>query len=242
MTPMLSRLASDKSKRSSAVANTVLALRRSILELGDGAYLGSEDQLLAKLGISRPTLRQAVRLLEHERLLVIKRGSGGGFYTRRPQIEAVAHAASIYLHIEHATPRDIFTASIPLVTEASRLAASSHDQDLRAALQRLLDASDAYEDGAQVSLDDAYAFDMEFIRIVSEMCGNPVIKLFVSIIYEFGSIDWLARMHKRHDESGASMHEARSQLIRTILAGDVELALIYSRRRAELAYKLVSDN
>lgn len=42
-----------------AVDATVEVLRDEILELGDGDWLGSEDGVLERLRISRPTLRQA---------------------------------------------------------------------------------------------------------------------------------------------------------------------------------------
>ena len=61
-----------------AVDATVEVLRDEILELGDGDWLGSEDGVLERLRISRPTLRQAARVLEAEELLVVKRASTGG--------------------------------------------------------------------------------------------------------------------------------------------------------------------
>src|SRR5690606_379336 len=171
-------------KSSSAVARIVSALRTSILSAADGEYLGSEEQLTARYGVSRPTLRQAVRLLEHERLLVIKRGSGGGFYARRPQIDAVAHAAAIYLDIEQATFRDLITASLPLLTEAVQLAAACRDERLHARLRQLLVNDDPEAGKMEGRPDEVFAWDIEFARIIGDMCGNPVIKLFVSIIYE----------------------------------------------------------
>ena len=49
-----------------AVQRTADALREEILQAGDGARLGSEDDLLTRLSVSRPTLRQTARLLEQE--------------------------------------------------------------------------------------------------------------------------------------------------------------------------------
>lgn len=225
-------------KRSSAVANTVTQLRQLILEQEDGAYLGSEDQLMTRFGISRPTLRQAVRLMEHERLLVIKRGSGGGFFARRPQIEAVAHAATIYLSIERATPNHIFAASVPLLTEATRLAAINQSKDpaLKMRLQQLLMPS---REGGEDQAIDTLTFDWTLAQIVSEMCGNPVIKLFISIIYEFGASHWRLGLEAHYREHVARLQDARNQIIQAILAGDSELAMLYSQRRSELIFKLI---
>jgi len=50
----------------SAAHRAAHALREDILAREDGELLGSEDELMERLGVSRPTLRQAARLLEHE--------------------------------------------------------------------------------------------------------------------------------------------------------------------------------
>lgn len=228
-------------KSSSAVARIVSALRTSILSAADGEYLGSEEQLTARYGVSRPTLRQAVRLLEHERLLVIKRGSGGGFYARRPQIDAVAHAAAIYLDIEQATFRDLITASLPLLTEAVQLAAACRDERLHARLRQLLVNDDPEAGKMEGRPDEVFAWDIEFARIIGDMCGNPVIKLFVSIIYEFGQSQWRDELGLRYGRHLPELYNVRNQLIRAILSGDAELARLYGQRRSMLVCKLIQN-
>jgi len=51
-----------------------------VLAAKEGALIGSEESLIADLGVSRSTLRQAARLLEREGLLRVKRGINGGYY------------------------------------------------------------------------------------------------------------------------------------------------------------------
>lgn len=72
-----------------AVSATVDMLRDEILQRDDGEWLGWEDDLVERLGVSRPTLRQAARLLEAEELLVVKRGTNGGLFARRPTTDTV---------------------------------------------------------------------------------------------------------------------------------------------------------
>src|SRR5690554_8119325 len=93
-------MATQFSEADSAARKAASVLRDHILAGHEGEYLGSESELLERLGISRPTFRQAARLLEHEQLLVIKRGVGGGFYSRRPSIHTVANSAALYLRSE----------------------------------------------------------------------------------------------------------------------------------------------
>lgn len=224
---------------STAVERVVSILRETILSSEDGAYLGSEEQLRDKLGVSRPTLRQALRLLQHEHLLVSKRGGAGGLYVRRPQMEAVAHAAAIYLDIEQASTRHIFAASVPLMREAVKLAAGCQDAALHDRLRHLLPP----ESGGTISAcshdRDHFKIDLEFSELVGQMSGNPVIKLFISIIYRFGWVHWSENLTIRYRDQLEGVGQARDQIIRAILDHDSELAVIYSQRRAEIIFKLI---
>ena len=55
-------------------------LRRQIVrgELRPGETLPAESQLMEQFGVSRPTLREAFRILESEPLISVRRGSRGG--------------------------------------------------------------------------------------------------------------------------------------------------------------------
>src|SRR5690606_34627699 len=69
------------------MAETVAAqLRKMIVrgELKEGDRLMSEAELMAQFGISRPTLREAIRILESESLLTITRGSREGARVNKP--------------------------------------------------------------------------------------------------------------------------------------------------------------
>lgn len=77
---------------SSRVAHTARLLAALSLATGAGDFLGAEDELLARLGVSRPTLRQAAKIVENERLISVRRGTKGGLYAARPDVADVLHA------------------------------------------------------------------------------------------------------------------------------------------------------
>src|SRR3546814_4941537 len=83
----------------SAALEAASILREEILrDIKDDEWLlGSEDEVMRSLEVSRPTLRQALRLLEQEQLVSVRRGVGGGLFARRPTEEGVTHTASVYL-------------------------------------------------------------------------------------------------------------------------------------------------
>ncbi len=65
--------------------------------LRPGDRLPSEDSLMGTFGVSRPTLREAIRLLEAEELLDVRRGAQGGPVVRRPSALPALRTAAAWL-------------------------------------------------------------------------------------------------------------------------------------------------
>ncbi|MGJ3627919.1 GntR family transcriptional regulator [Sphingomonas sp. MMS24-JH45] len=70
--------------KGSAMHRVADELRRLALTSEEGTLLGSEEALMTRLGVSRPTLRQAAGLVAQDQLITIKRGVNGG-YSPRPR-------------------------------------------------------------------------------------------------------------------------------------------------------------
>ena len=60
-------------------------------ELGNGDLLPKQDELLEEFRISRPSLREALRILESEGLLTVRRGNVGGSVVEAPNAESSAY-------------------------------------------------------------------------------------------------------------------------------------------------------
>lgn len=67
-------------------------IRRMIArgEIADGDWLPTEAELIRQFGVSRPTLREAFRLLEGDSFFTIRRGPPGGAQVTLPGPGAVA--------------------------------------------------------------------------------------------------------------------------------------------------------
>jgi DNA-binding FadR family transcriptional regulator len=87
-------------------------LRRQIVgaELSEGDALPSEAALMAQFGVSRPTLREAFRVLESEGLISVRRGAHGGARVQTPNGEAAARYAGLVLEYRGATLEDVYDA------------------------------------------------------------------------------------------------------------------------------------
>lgn len=75
-------------------------LRRQILgkSLPEGARLPTERELIAQSGLSRSSVREAMRILEAENLVTTRPGRFGGTVTNRPDDESLARSVSLFVH------------------------------------------------------------------------------------------------------------------------------------------------
>jgi DNA-binding FadR family transcriptional regulator len=87
-------------------------IRKRILrhELTEGDSLPAEAEMMVQYGVSRPTLREALRILEAEQLIVIRRGGIGGALVKRPELDNAARQFGFLLQDRGATLGDIHRA------------------------------------------------------------------------------------------------------------------------------------
>jgi DNA-binding FadR family transcriptional regulator len=124
-------------------------LRRQIIggELSEGDALPSEATLMGQFGVSRPTLREAFRVLESEGLISVRRGAHGGARVQTPNGEAAARYAGLILEYRGTTLEDVYDARNIIEPPCAALLAKRRTQ---ADLVRLRDAVDE----ARETLDD----------------------------------------------------------------------------------------
>jgi DNA-binding FadR family transcriptional regulator len=198
----------------------------------DGQLIASEEELLARYRVSRPTLRQAAAIVAQEQLLKVKRGVNGGYVAVRPAGEAVAHMAAIYLQARGAGLGEILRAVEPIRVELARLAASNADgktrEEIGQFLQKDLHPSDDSYRGFLRS-------EREFGEILGKASRNEVLSLFLKILY-----DLAATMKPQSDvyigrpARVAEYRKVRTGIARAVVEGDAEIAMLAARRGAAL--------
>jgi DNA-binding FadR family transcriptional regulator len=169
--------AQPQSRAASVIAGK---LRRRIIrgELTEGEVLPSESELLEQFGVSRPTLREAIRVLESEALVVVKRGSRGGIEVSVPRVETAAHYAGLVLEYRHATTADVFAAAAaieaPCVAMLARTRTAEDLKRLRASVER----ERAARDNPRLLLER----QNEFHRMVIDMAGNQTLTILSDVL------------------------------------------------------------
>src|ERR1700733_6047137 len=98
-------------------------------ELKEGDALPAESELMERFGVSRPTLREAIRVLEMESLLRMRRGSRGGALVTAPDPQVAARAVGVLLQLRGVSLRDIHEARTMIEPMAARHIAESKDAD-----------------------------------------------------------------------------------------------------------------
>ncbi|WP_406443133.1 FadR family transcriptional regulator [Streptomyces sp. NBC_00631] len=148
-------------------------LRRMIVrgELAEGDALPSETALMEEFAVSRPTLREAFRVLESESLISVRRGARGGARVQVPEGTVAARYAGVVLEYRGTTLKDVYDARTVIEAPCAGLLAERRtDEDLsrlRAAVA-----------GAERLMDDPPAFiraHMEFHALVVELAGNETL-------------------------------------------------------------------
>jgi DNA-binding FadR family transcriptional regulator len=151
----------------------------------DEWLLGSEDELMRILGVGRPTIRQAARLLEQQQLVVVRRGINGGLFGRRPSGAGVTTAARVFLQSERTTFRQLLQAELVVGPAAAALAAEHAGEDDRDALVSFWSRSTAED--ATVSSRRFMELAPAFQREVARLSGSPVLYLFVGVLMDLAA-------------------------------------------------------
>ncbi len=168
-------------KTAELVAND---LRNKIIrnELPDGHPLPSESELVLQYSISRPTLREALRILESEGLVTVSRGVRGGPRVHKPDPRLAAQHFGRLLQNRGTTLSDIFTARLLVEPICARLLA---EQGNKAAIKIL---RSLFEESRQPSDDDVKfgVISTRFHNSIIELAGNaPLILLMGTLNHIF---------------------------------------------------------
>lgn len=200
------------------LADEVVARLRDAVASGRwavGAKIPSEPELIAEFGVSRGTLREAVKALAHAGLFEVLRGDGT--YVRATS-EISGTAQRVYR--EHAD-EDVLQVRFALDTQAARLAAGAADAAVVEVLRALLvRRRESWEAGDYEAWSSA---DWEFHLRIAEASGNTLLhELYESFGDVFHGTKMVQRLEAGFDGCLAAGHE---ELLEAIEAGDGDAAV-----------------
>lgn len=158
-------------------------LRRLIVsgELSEGDSLGHEPELVERFGVSRPSLREALRILEAEGLISVVRGTLGGVVVHEPDRRMTARTAALVLHARNVSLADVHEARSLLEPAAVRVIASSRSR--RSAVSEL---QQLIKDQMRVIMDpDAFGpANARFHERLVALAGNQTLSIVAEMLNE----------------------------------------------------------
>jgi DNA-binding FadR family transcriptional regulator len=212
-------------------------LRSQIIsgELADGAALGREPDLVTRFGVSRPSLREALRILETEGLIEVVRGVRGGIFVRSPDARMTARTAAMLLRARNVSLADVFQARYLLEPPAAR-AIASRSRGRRVAIDQLR----SLIAGEQELIDDHEAFGLAnhaFHEALVALAGNQTLSIVAGTLDNVlaSALIAVSRADQDLTSRATRQRDLRSQqkLVDLLAAGDADGAEKHWRAHME---------
>jgi DNA-binding FadR family transcriptional regulator len=193
-----------------------------------GKNLGSAADLEQRFGVSKPTMREAVRILENRSLAAMRRGPGGGLIVAAPSETLAAEGAALYLEYRRVSLEHLSTMRRSLELTGIELAVANLDEDGISRLRAVID-EEIYNPS-----EDSEISTTGFHLVLAELSGNPALSLFVRIMVRI--------MNERFERRGRrdltkadllAIHLRHKEICEAVVAGDGGLARHRMQRHLE---------
>lgn len=226
----------------SAVERTTKKLRNIAFDGKPGDFLGSEEDVMVKLGVSRPTLRQAASLLAQEQLVHTRRGVKGGYFIARPSTGSVSRMAATYLKSREAKLSDVVRAVEPIRTELARLACRRRDPSVRQQFNEFLEREQQLGDDLQAYRSFLRA-ERDLCQLLGNAADNELLSLFLSITYDLAAASRKDEdVYVNRPDRVERYRDLRNQMVAAIADGDEELAVLCTRRCSAIVTEWMQED
>lgn len=153
-------------------------------DLRPGDRIGTEAELAEEFGVSRPTLREALRLLSASHLIRVGRGRAGGIFVARTPNEGmgrnVSESIALMLAAETVSMSELLDARMSLEVPLAGRAAANADDTVAGRLEAAI--TDA--EGRQPGTDAFNEADARFHQILAQAAGNDLLLALTAWILE----------------------------------------------------------
>jgi GntR family transcriptional repressor for pyruvate dehydrogenase complex len=182
--------------------------------LVEGDSLPSEARMLEQYGVSRESLREALRLLETQGLISIRRGPGGGPIVGTVDPANLGRNSTLFYHLAGATYRELFDAWAVAEGYLAERAARNPDRKLvrETISPYLLDGDDDAE-----SVEEFVQQHTDFHTALGTLAGNRVMQLSLMAIGQTVTHHVVITSDPR--EVAGMLHEDHRAIAEAVIAG-----------------------
>lgn len=188
--------------------------------LKPGDFLTSEPDLIEESGFSRGIVREALRLLEAEGLIRIRRGPRGGIEVAAPDLSQISRTMSLLFTVDQTPLSDFFAFRLLVEPYAARTAALNQDASVRHRLSGFVDLD---------NLDPVRAAD--FHHELGECAGNEILRVVLGALHQV--LDRHIRIEAIGEDDVAAVQKVHAKIAEAILAGDPDAAERLMRKHIE---------
>ncbi|GAA3744176.1 FadR/GntR family transcriptional regulator [Salinactinospora qingdaonensis] len=191
-------------------------LRRQIVrgDLQPGETLPPEVQLMEQYGVSRPTLREAFRILEADTLISVRRGSRGGAQVTEPDPSVAVRYVGLLLQTRGTTVEDVYEARMAVDPVCVRLLARRRTKQDLAELRDCVDGLRRVVDDAGPGAVPAPAEWAElthrFHRLLVQRCGNTTLAVQGEVLHDIVATHLRGRVARGVQEGESPQHFQRT--------------------------------
>lgn len=213
------------------VPATAEQLRQRIFACPAGEQIGSLPELAAEFGVGIVTVQQAARILEHEGLLEVRRGPGGGYYGRRPDLASLERGLAAYMRSEPASQREVLDMTSLLFNELCAAAANSRDAARLDDLRRFADKVERCDDPQAIG-----PLEEEMQNLLFRMVNRPLFELLTRVALQLATSPNGDGGGNDGDVLGVNFgleqwQSSRRHILDAIIRQDPELAHFEANRR-----------
>lgn len=150
-------------------------------DLQQGDKLPNETEMIAQFGVSKGTVREAMRILEAQGLIITRTGPGGGSFVDKVSAERARSLLANYFYFQNLSIADIYQMRRALEPE---LAASLAGQLDEAQLGEMESLAARYPEPAQSAEEEKeqHIASLEFHARLAEFSGNALLGFVISFM------------------------------------------------------------
>jgi GntR family transcriptional repressor for pyruvate dehydrogenase complex len=146
-------------------------------ELQPGDRLPAERVLAEQFGVSRNSVREALRMMEISGLVALRTGAGGGAFVAEPDPRVAARGLADAFQLNGLSPSDVTEARLWLESTVVRVACERMTEEY---LQALYDnVNEAAQAAGEGDWERTALVHVEFHNLLADATGNPVMSILM---------------------------------------------------------------
>ena len=212
-----------KTARPSTITQKIIdQIRTAILagKLGPGDVLPPEKELMEQFGVSKQTLRESLRALEHMGLIDVRKGIGGGAHIVEVDIEVTKQSLANFLYFKDLTIEDLSELRKLLEPHAAKKAARNISKE---DLEHLGQLNDTARNNLRKNfLQELSHNEINFHRVIAKNTGNPILILILDFVENL--LEDLKKVLKPDQKFSESVLDAHDKIYDAICKKDPDKA------------------